>query len=68
MVSSVGPLEVLILLALVGVVVLVVRMLRRQANQSQRPCPRCGKPVPNGVLDCSACGFDFRAIGSSSSP
>jgi len=63
--SQVGPLELLLLLALavglICVVVLVVRLSRR-ANGSQRPCPRCGRPVVNGVLDCPACGFDFRTI------
>jgi hypothetical protein len=31
--------------------------------QASRPCPRCGEPVPNGVLDCPQCSFDFRIIG-----
>jgi cyclohexanone monooxygenase len=28
-----------------------------------RPCPRCGKRVEVGRLDCGFCGFDFRQVG-----
>lgn len=29
-----------------------------------RPCPRCGRRVAVGTLDCDACSFDFRTVGS----
>lgn len=29
---------------------------------TSRPCPRCGRRVRNGRLDCAACRFDFRSI------
>jgi hypothetical protein len=32
-------------------------------NKYSRPCPRCGLSVSNGVLNCRACGFDFRTVG-----
>jgi PHP family Zn ribbon phosphoesterase len=35
------------------------------ARRRDRPCPRCGEGVENGVLDCPHCGFDFRTIGAS---
>lgn len=35
-------------------------------NKYSRACPRCGLSVPNGVLDCRACGFDFRSVGDAS--
>jgi hypothetical protein len=28
-----------------------------------RACPRCGRQVKKGDLECSECGFDFRTIG-----
>jgi ABC-type protease/lipase transport system fused ATPase/permease subunit len=34
---------------------------------SSRPCPRCGEQVPNGVLSCEHCQFDFNTIGSEDS-
>lgn len=34
-------------------------------NKYTRPCPRCGTDVKKGVMQCKACGFDFRTIGSS---
>lgn len=42
------------------------KMPLKRDVQASRPCPRCGERVPNGVLDCEACGFDFRTIGASS--
>jgi hypothetical protein len=39
-------------------------LYRWAAERAQtRPCPRCGQRVHVGVLDCDACGFDFRTIG-----
>jgi ribosomal protein L37E len=37
----------------------VIRRWRRT-----RTCPRCGRRVVIGDLDCPYCGFDFRTIGS----
>ncbi len=34
------------------------------ARRRDRPCVRCGEAVPNGILDCPHCGFDFRTIGA----
>jgi hypothetical protein len=31
---------------------------------STRPCPRCGRRVPKGEMDCPHCEFDFRSIGA----
>jgi hypothetical protein len=28
-----------------------------------RQCPRCGKRVKEGRMDCPDCGFDFRTVG-----
>jgi transposase len=55
-----GPLEavLLLLLLLVLVIAWVARWIVR------RDCPRCGKKVRRGILDCPHCGFDFRTIGS----
>jgi hypothetical protein len=39
-------------------------LLRTSASRPVRVCPRCGRPVPVGALDCGGCGFDFRTIGS----
>ena len=36
----------------------------KSETRAQRPCPRCGEGVQNGVLDCPHCGFDFRMIGA----
>jgi hypothetical protein len=33
-----------------------------------RTCPRCGKRVRVGKLDCGPCGFDFRQIGQTQTP
>lgn len=34
------------------------------AVRRRRPCPRCGRGVVKGRLDCSGCGFDFRTVGA----
>src|SRR3954447_9892854 len=39
-------------------------LLRSSPSRLVRACPRCGRAVPVGTLDCGACGFDFRTIGS----
>jgi hypothetical protein len=41
--------------ALVGA--LILRLLQSQVQS--RACPRCGERVPNGILKCDRCGFDF---------
>jgi hypothetical protein len=40
----------------------------RELSTPSRPCPRCGKRVEVGKLDCDTCGFDFRTIGSTQKP
>lgn len=61
-----GPLELVIVLLLVGLplalVVMAVVLIARRANT--RPCPRCGARVKQGVMLCGACGFDFSTIGA----
>jgi hypothetical protein len=57
-----GPLELLILLVLVALPVTAVLLVVRAV--SRRACPRCGKRVKRGRLDCPHSGFDFRSIGA----
>lgn len=62
-----GPLEILILLAVIATpIMLITRYVQRR--NSQRPCPRCGNQVPNGLLRCQACGLDFGSVGSPPPP
>ena len=35
----------------------------REIADSTRPCPRCGRQIEVGKLDCPHCEFDFRTIG-----
>ncbi len=59
--SSVGLIEVLIQLILLGaLIVLAVWIVRRVRS---RPCPRCGRRVKQGVLTCEGCGYDFSTVG-----
>lgn len=44
------------------------REREEEVRVSTRPCPRCGRAVEIGVLDCPHCGFDFRAIGAPAPP
>jgi predicted RNA-binding Zn-ribbon protein involved in translation (DUF1610 family) len=68
----VGALAVIALLliwpplgALAFVVCLIVGLVQWvNGNSDSRPCPRCGEAVPNGVLRCEHCAFDFNAIGA----
>jgi hypothetical protein len=39
-------------------------LLRTSRAPLVRACPRCGRAVPVGTLDCDKCGFDFRTIGT----
>ena len=32
---------------------------RRQTEQTEEPCPRCGIPAPEGTQACTACGWDM---------
>lgn len=43
----------------IGFIVLsIVWFLTR--NRSTRDCPACGKGVKRGIVQCGACGYDFR--------
>lgn len=56
-----------VIVNLVRVVRFVIRKTTKvvvSAAAESRPCPRCGKQVKAGLLDCADCGFDFRTIGS----
>jgi rRNA maturation endonuclease Nob1 len=44
-----------LLLAAVAVIAAIVRSRRRRDR-----CPRCGRTVTRGLLDCPHCGFDLR--------
>lgn len=58
--TGLGPLTIaLIVLAALAVAALVAFLVRRLAT---RPCPRCGRRVRTGRLECGRCGFDFRAL------
>jgi hypothetical protein len=39
-------------------------LLRSSTSRLVRACPRCGRAVPVGTLECADCGFDFRSVGS----
>jgi len=70
--GGIGLTEILIVLLLLAIVLvpvalivwLVTVLVKRRGSW---PCPRCGVRLANGLLDCPACGFDFRAIGSGGS-
>jgi hypothetical protein len=38
----------------------IQRLLRREEPPPETPCPRCGVPAPDGVVECAACGWDLR--------
>ena len=44
-------------------IVAALAINRYQDHAATRPCPRCGKRVAVGQLDCPHCGFNFRTIG-----
>ncbi len=52
-----------VVVALIVVILLYFGRNRLTAT-STRPCPRCGRDVKKGQLDCPHCGFDFRTIGT----
>ena len=56
--------NVLILWAAGFALLSVLWFMWRPSPQPPRTCPRCGRSVPVGQLECEACGFDFRTIGS----
>jgi len=55
---ALGPLELLIILILLGLPVLAIVLIVR--GNDSRPCPQCGKRVKKGRLDCAHCEYDFR--------
>lgn len=59
---GVGLAGLLVALLGAGAIVGGVR-LRRAPSRLIRACPRCGRTVPVGTLDCGDCGFDFRTVG-----
>jgi hypothetical protein len=62
-VGDIGPLELVLLLLLLW---LVFTLFRRIGGRlTSRPCPRCGRRIQAGELECDSCGFDFRSIGAS---
>jgi hypothetical protein len=63
---NLGPLELLIILVLVGLLVgLIVTALRRDKGT---PCPRCGNRLAAGATTCTTCGFDLIAGHEGSLP
>jgi hypothetical protein len=54
------------LMALAVFLVAGIAMWITEGSADYRPCPRCGEQVPNGVLNCEHCQFDFRTIGDDS--
>src|SRR5215208_2806004 len=58
-----------VLVALLGAAAMVGGIrLRRAPSRPVRPCPRCGRPVAVGTLECGGCGFDFGTIGDVAAP
>ena len=53
-----GPIELLIILLMLGLPALAIVLVVR--NKDSRPCPQCAKRVKKGELDCPHCGYDFR--------
>jgi hypothetical protein len=51
----------IVLIVVVAVVVFVWNWW--SDTQGKRRCPRCGRLVDVGRLDCPSCDFDFRTIG-----
>ena len=54
---ALGPLELLIILIMLGLPVLVIVLIVR--GNDSRPCPQCAKRVKKGRLDCPHCEYDF---------
>lgn len=40
----------------------MLRRLLRKESPGETRCSRCGVPVPEGSLECAACGWDLREI------
>lgn len=47
--------------AMVAVAALWYLVARRVMRPRTTPCPSCGSPVREGLLDCPECGFDLRS-------
>lgn len=55
---ALGPLELLIILIMLGLPVLIIVLIVR--GNDSRPCPQCAKRVKTGRVDCPHCEYDFR--------
>jgi predicted amidophosphoribosyltransferase len=55
---NVGPVELLVMLAMLVVLVLVIRAATT-AGTRKRVCPACGSPVQRGLTTCPTCQHDF---------
>jgi hypothetical protein len=64
----ISPLVGLIALAVVLIVAAILFVTDSGSSPGERPCPRCGQGVKNGVLGCPHCAFDFRTIGATVPP
>jgi hypothetical protein len=60
--GNVGAAELLIMLLLWGSIIAAVVFVVRY--MTSRACPRCGRRVRNGRLDCGKCGFDFHSVSA----
>ncbi len=60
--SGSGTLTLVLIVVGAAIIVAVALLVRWVVGRS---CPRCGKRVGRGKLDCPHCGFDFRSIGAS---
>jgi hypothetical protein len=34
--------------------------IRHRGEVKELPCPRCGIPAPEHIVECAACGWDLR--------
>ena len=57
--TGIGVFLLFILWFLGFVVLAIVWFLTK--NRNKRDCPVCGKSVKRGVVECTNCGYDFRA-------
>jgi hypothetical protein len=40
----------------------LLQRFRRKEPPSETSCSRCGTLAPEGILECSACGWDLREV------